>query len=264
MRGRRSRCHSPQTNCYDFLETLGNAAAERPDLEDEHFLKLCVDVARLAESEGFAVRRRERRDVFESPPPWMAAIWALMRMTHRRDDAFVGLLAKQIAQDEQALSTAANIALANHDKSDAKDRLHVQEADLDNCRVQFAENVAQAVDADRFFKMSSPGYVLLCFSSIAPASCPAIFSAIKKKDPTLDTFALELLAHAFDSVKGQTYSLVEPIERLTAFVDLEEPERHAKQRLADTTLGYPARAAWRSVIEKQSLYGVDGSASSRQ
>lgn len=94
---------------------------------------------------------------------------------------------------------------------------------------------------------------------MAPRKCRQVFSALKLLDPTLDGFALAMLSHSFDSIKGQRYSLHQNRSIVENYVSIEKLKRHAINRLADPTLDFPAKAAWRAVVEQTSFYGVDGS-----
>lgn len=63
----------------------------------------------------------------------------------------------------------------------------------------------------------------------------------------------------FDSNKGQIYKLPDDVERLEKYLPLDVLKSHATQRLKDKSMVYPAKAAWRAVIEGCRIYGKGGS-----
>ena len=43
------------------------------------------------------------------------------------------------------------------------------------------------------------------------------------------------------------------------YIAMDSLKQHAVERLNDGALDYPARAAWRAVVEGKAVYGKDGS-----
>ena len=103
------------------------------------------------------------------------------------------------------------------------------------------------------------GFILWALARAAPLECPAIFSALQLSDPTLDRFALHFLGGSRDSSKGTSYRLPRDSSLHDVYCPLADLKSHAAARLEDMNLKNPERAAWRSVVEGKSLYGVDGS-----
>ena len=103
------------------------------------------------------------------------------------------------------------------------------------------------------------GFIMWTMSRVAPEKCPAIFNALQVLDPTLDSFALCYLGGSWDSTNGTSYSLPRDESLQEVYCPLADLKSHATKRLHDASLQYPARAAWRSVVEGKRLYGVDGS-----
>jgi len=89
--------------------------------------------------------------------------------------------------------------------------------------------------------------------------CSELLSILKTSDPNLDRFALHFLSSSWDSSNGAAFSLPDEEFLVSAYCSLDDLKVHARQRLEDVDLGYPARAAWQSVVEGKSLYGFDGS-----
>ena len=101
------------------------------------------------------------------------------------------------------------------------------------------QNVLQASKSKDFFRLVNPGYILWVLSrTVPPQNCEKVYRTLLSADPTLDDFATHFLQHSYDSTKGQTYSLPDDIERLTAFCPLDEFKSHAISRLADEKLDY--------------------------
>lgn len=93
---------------------------------------------------------------------------------------------------------------------------------------------------------------------VAPKACPGLFDILKASDPTLDQFALYFLGGSWDSTKGESYRLPRDTSLHEVYCPLADFKSHATARLQDQNLQYPERAAWRSVVEGSSLYGIDG------
>lgn len=127
----------------------------------------------------------------------------------------------------------------------------------------FSQNVLKACHDDKFFSLANPGFILWTLGRVVPNDCSVVFQALKSNDPMLDKFALEFFRHSYDSTKGQTYSLPDDPGLLDSFCPLDEFMILAAARLTDDTLDYPARAAWKAVVEGKKLYAVDGSDANR-
>ena len=253
--------HLTVENCLDFLESLSDFVANRSDVTDSQLDTLAIDVARLVDSSSFAERRRNRQEPFDITP-WAAAIQALVTITRRRGPTIAGHIASIVASDEYSLSAAANLVLAADDRTEG-DPFHIPAEELDSCRREFAKHVVAAAAGSQLFLKSSADYILYCLAKVGSPHCKAVYEAISTNNRSLDQFALALLRHSFDSVKGQTFSLPTPIEVLTAYVPLDEFTNRARLRLADTTMEYPTRAAWECVIKGKPLNAEDGSEASR-
>jgi hypothetical protein len=167
--------------------------------------------------------------------------------------------------DDHALTLAALLVAGSYLAQESEDRdmlLLASEKQKASVLLTFGENVVSAAVANALMNKSDPGYVLWILGKTNPGdACQRVFAAIRAGDATLDSFALQLLKHAFDSSNGQTYALPEG-QVLESYCALDEFREHAQARLADVAMGNPARAAWRSVVENKTLYW-DGSESDR-
>ena len=123
----------------------------------------------------------------------------------------------------------------------------------------FTANAIESARIGHLLKKNNAGYILWTMARVAPEDCPALFSAFKKMDPTLDQFALHYLGGGWDSTNGSSYRLHRDETLHAVYCPLDEFKSHAEARLRDASLQYPERAAWRSVVESKCLYGVDGS-----
>lgn len=119
----------------------------------------------------------------------------------------------------------------------------------------YAANVLSAAKAGKLLTIANPGSVLWRLEDLAPEACPGVFSAIREIDPTLDSFALEILRKSFHTPGGQAYGLnkgsVEP------YCNIEELRAHAAQRIADG-VALPALAAWKSLVDGKTYFGKSG------
>jgi hypothetical protein len=247
-----------QDNCQDFLELLAQSVDDYSNLTNEQAHDVAVGIARLVECAPFVEARRSRSNVLQVPAQ-NTAIWAIQEIASKRGEAFIHLLTKDIACDTVALTVAADLALAAKDDSSSESKFQLPEEALAQYRDKFANNVELAIRDGKFFGKLNPGFILWCLSSAVPQKCAQTMSVLREAEPSLDNFALAFFSSAFDSTKGQRYAIPSSIERLTAFESLEVLEQHANERLADPSVQYPVRAAWRCLVERKSIYGVDGS-----
>ncbi len=248
-----------QQNCLEFLECLGDVAESTGATGVGDVERLCLDIARLADTEPFPARSQDRSELFRLPAEDVAlrAIRSVVR-TAAADRA--SMLAERIVVDPAGLTVAVELFAASYlvDRRDGDGLLCPPESETKLAKA-LADNVLGAAKAGRLLNTSSPGFVLWRLSSIAPEKCSEVFAALKAADASLDGFALAILGHRFDSTKGQRYSLPDDLSKVEAYCPLKALKQHAKKRLADPSLELPAKAAWRAVVEEKSIYGSDGS-----
>lgn len=249
-------------NCVPFLErlsTLVGALGEDVVLDME---PLAIALARIIETPPFVNRARARTEAFYLPAEAIAC-GAIAQVGKRLPPEDAALLAEKLITDPEALSVAVEIAVSSYieDRKDGSLRYESVRASKESkARVmaQFAENVERAAAAGELFNKENPGRILWVLPPLIPRRCKAIFRAIRQKDPNLDDFAMRLLGGSFDSVKGLYFEIPREVERWETYVSLDELRPHAECRLKDEALEYPARAAWRALIEGKTIYGKDG------
>ena len=251
-------------NCYAFVEMLGDIAKSLggegiTDLDD-----LCLAVAGLPEQPLFVERTRAGKESI-SLDAEDNALRAVFMLIQSLDAGRMEALAKQIAENSMTLSCAAEIVAQSYvpQRERYSQQLTAPSNSREDTLQAFAGNVLKAAKEDRLFLMSNPGFILWTLARCVPAACPAVFAAAKAVQPSLDSFALEFLGGTWDSNKGQSYRLPRDESLHSAYCLIDDFKAHAASRLEDTSLGYPAKAAWRSVVEGKSLYGVDGSETRR-
>ncbi len=248
-----------QQNCLEFLESLGDVAESTGAAGVSDVERLCLDIARLADSELFSIRSRDRSGFFR-----LSAEDVGLRAIRLIAKAAAGerstAIAFSIVSDPNALTVGTELfgrSFVTKEK-DKSELLCDPEAEL-KLAGKLSKNILAAAAADRLFTTCNPGFLLWRLKAIAPKICPKVFAAIKSADPTLDGFALAFFAHSYDSIKGQRYSLPDERAKLEAYCSLKTLQNHAKKRLADPTLQLPARAVWRAIVDEKSVYGIDGS-----
>lgn len=247
-------------NCLEFMEELGDVARSIEGGEIVDVEGLCVSIARLADAEPFTVRAKNRSAGFTLSPEAVAlrAIDLLVAATApERGPA----IAASLVKDKRSLTVAAQVIVFSYLSESSSHQRAVLGArgDKDELVKSFGANVLSAALEGSLLQGCNPGFILWSFARLAPGECPAVFDAIKEKDPSLDGFALEILRSSVDSHKGQAYGLPEEIAILEAYCTLDALRKHAQVRLSDHALDDPVRAAWKSVVERKSFYGVDGS-----
>lgn len=246
-------------NCMEFLESLGDMAIHVSQSTVLDAPTLCLAIARLVDSPPYPAQPRNYmswRQVKSN------ATQAINQIIHNLLTPEVGTsIATTVAQDELALSVAAEIltnSYLNERKEYRTDLECEQQAKTKNVE-KFANNVMKAAKTGQLFSSAHPSFILRTLAELAPKKCPQVFSAIHGRDQSLDSFAQEILKYSYDSHKGQIYSFPQKQSVIEIYCSSAVLREFATNRLADTTLLNPAKAAWRSVLEGKDIYGVDGS-----
>ena len=123
----------------------------------------------------------------------------------------------------------------------------------------FARNISDACEDGTLFTMANPGFILWTLARLCPEVCPDVYKALKTAESSLDKFALSFLQRTWSSSEGQTYGLPRDESLQSVYCSLDEFKTHAEERLLDTRLTNPTKAAWRCVVMGKELYGSDGS-----
>ena len=245
-----------ENNCFEFLEQIGNIAGNVGDSIVSDFPEVCLAVARLVDCPPFTNRAQKRHGVFSQRASTVArrTIDAIVEVVDAKRGAEV---AKGLVLHRQSISTAAEIVALSFLLEERPKSMLIASASTKAVLLKaFANNVLSAAADGSLMKLSQTSYVLWILSGTVPTKCKEVFLATKAHDPSLDQFAVEVLKNSYDSVKGQTLAV--DLEYLEKFVSIDEFKDHAKQRLSDSALKYPERAAWKTVVSDKRLYAVDG------
>lgn len=253
-----------QDNCIDFIEQLGNMAEGLATEVGVDAASLAKDIARLVDTQPFVRRASERHDAFVLRAD-RAAERAIGQLAKRLDEAEAGALAEHILCDRRSLSMAAALAATSFMAEDGESEgaLKAPADARDRALSAYASNVEESAKSGELFTMVSPGYALWVLTRLVPQRCKAVFLAVQHWEPSLDTFVEAMLRHSFDSNNGQKYRLPRERELLENFVALEDLKKLALERLKDEAMTYPLRAAWRAIVEENSIYGKDGTLARR-
>jgi hypothetical protein len=235
-------------NCLEFMELLGDVAeASAHDISD--LTELCLSVARLVDKEPF-VSRVKGRDGFFMPNPEDSALNTISSIAKAIDVRASASIAAAIVQAQDALTVAAELVGRSYVAAPNRANLLILDASAKEALLNtFATNVLMFARSNLLLNLSSPGFLLLTLARTVPGVCSQVFEALKARDPSLDQFATHVLRYSVDSTNGQTYRLPEKVALIEAFCPLEEFRKHAALRLADSQVTYPARAAWRAVLD---------------
>jgi hypothetical protein len=253
-----------QENCNEFLDLLGDVAES---LHGEGIIdieELCLSIARLPEQPLFVQRSNGHRKVLSFGAEGVA-LHTICMLLHATDERRMSAIAERISLDAETLSCAAEIVTRSYLPGREQGFQQISasaEAKAEILRT-FASNVLKASESGRLFEMNNPGFTLWTMARVVPSACPEIYKALQAEDHTLDKFALQFLGGRWDSTKGAVYSLPSDETLHSVYCPADEFKLHAAARLADQSLAYPAKAAWRSVVEGKSLYGVDGTEARR-
>lgn len=248
-----------QQNCLEFLECLGDVAESTAAAGVDDVERLCLDIARLADTEPFPARSQDRSGFFLLQAKDVA-VRAIRLVVNAAAADRASSVAERIVVEPEALTVAMELFAGSYlvDKEN-NEKLRCRLESKAKLADNLAKNILAAAKAGRLLTLGNPGFLLWRLSGVAPGECPKVFAAMQSVDPSLDGFALAILSHSFDSSKGQRYSLPDDRSKIEAYCSLKELKKHANKRLADQALQPPALAAWRAVVEEKSFYGVDGS-----
>lgn len=246
-------------NCDEFIDLIGEVGESLRGEGVADLDELCVSIARLVEKPLFVQRATSNRRALRLRIEDMA-LRAVSLLAGATDKGRIPAISKLIAMDSVALSCAAEVV--NRSCVTGRDRysegIELLAKDKGKVLRTFSENVLEAARLEMLLKMNHAGFILWTMARVAPQECPALFSVLRASDPTLDRFALYYLGGSWDSTKGNSYSLPRDASLHEVYCPLAEFKSHAAARLQDASLQYPERAAWRSVVEGKSFYGVDG------
>ena len=248
-------------NCLEFLESLGDMAKVITDLGMVDIEEISLSITRLVDQEPFLSRTKALGRFTLSPE--MVAENSVKQLIVAVDNKKETIVSSIIVQDPKSLTVAAEI-VANHylrTRERSRDQLLLPTSDNDKDALtrQWAHNILVAAQENWLLKTCTPGFILWTLARLFPQACPAVFQAIRDNEPSLDSFAMEILGSRFDSHKGQAYVLPKDLAVLEAYSSMDMLRAHAERRLLDHELAYPAKAAWRAMLENKSIYGKDGS-----
>jgi hypothetical protein len=255
-----------EDSCAPFLDCLGSVVeslGEDVMLDAE---PLAIALARLIEGPPFVSRAMNRNEVWLTSAEQLA-LSAIGAVGRRVTPEVAAAIAEKLICDAEALSIAIGVAFASYVENEkdegSDDPVRASPESKVRTTADLGKNLERAAAEGDFFKKVSPGRTLWFAPLLVPARCEALFRAIQQRDASLDSFALGLMEGGFDSVKGRYYAVPKEVERVEKYIAMDKLKRHAAERLKDETLGYPARAAWRAVVEGKAIYGKDGSIATR-
>ena len=255
-----------EESCAPFLDCLGSVVAALGDDVVLDAEPLSIALARLIEKPTFVSRARNRNEVWLASAEQLA-LFAIRAVGKRMAPAARADLAMKLICDAEALSIAVDVALASYaqDKKDegSDDGVRANQESKASALPELSKNLEHAAVSGAIFDKVNPGHILWCASLLVPSRCKALFRAIQQKDPSLDSFALGLMEGGFDSVRGRYYAIPKEVKRVEKYIAMDVLKQHAAGRLKEETLDYPARAAWRAVVEGKAVYGKDGSIANR-
>lgn len=248
-----------ERNCREFLERLGDMSSSI-DFATIDLAETSLAIARLVDEEPVLASTQEPK--FFSPSVVYLVERTVERLVIAADSRRISEIASSIVKDPDSLTMARRILARSYLKesersTDQELRTPVEEQVILSER--FALNVQAAASDNRLLKIGEPGSVLWTLARLAPQSCPQVFEATMNHDPSLDGFAMAILGSVFVSGIGQAFQVPSEPGLIDAYCPLEDLRALARRRLDDSSLEYPARAAWRSLLEEKSIYGMDGS-----
>lgn len=247
-----------EENCEEFISLLGEVGESLRGEGITDLDELCLSIARLVEQPLFLARTASSREALRFQVD-DTALRSVRLMVMAMDKDRFPAISELIATDSLALSCAAEIVSRSYVRDRVSDDMRLPTESKAAVLRAYSDNVLEAAKTGVLLNKIQSGFILWTMSRVAPEKCPAIFNALQALDPTLDRFALCYLGGSWDSTNGTSYSLPRDKSLQEVYCPLVDFQSHAAERLQDPSLQYPARAAWRSVVEGKSFYGVDGS-----
>lgn len=241
-------------NCLGFLDLLGDIVKSTTPEKASDLNDLCLAIGRLLDKPPTSLLR-DSRGFFTVSADALAMSAIENLITTSGQDA--NEIAHLITADPASLSMAAFVVNRGLFAPKEDHKLVCNPQAHNPAAEAFAENAINSAEDGSLWSKYDPSRVLWTIMRAAPGKAKQMFAALQRQDPTLDKFALFFLKHAYSSDGGQSYCLPDDsaVENLAS---LQTLIAHARARLEDKTVGYPVRAAWRSVVEEKALYG-DGS-----
>lgn len=254
-------CQSLSTqNCLEFLEGLGDVIESTRAAGVEDVDRLCLDLARLADSRPFSELSQDRTNLSFRLHAEDVALRAMRTLVKVAAPERATEIAETIVSDPYAVTVAVQLFTDNYLAERDRDAvLRCPSGARAKLSTVLSKNVLAAAKEGRLLNASNPGYVLWRLSEFAAKRCPEVFAALQSIDPSLDGFAMAILGSGSDSVKGRYYSLPDDLGKITAYCSIDSLRQHAERRLSDPAVQLPSRAAWQSVLDGKKVYAVDGS-----
>ena len=240
-------------NGLAFLESLGDVAASFEESGVADLQGLCISISRLVDVWGTAAAAASH------VRPDFAAVRAIGSLIQTVAPSERPRIAQAIVQDDSSLSIAMHVTMTSSLEGNIEGALQYPAEKVKELRTEFARNCLKAARNGALLSACAAPIILQKLPTFANDQCPAVFKALRDVDASLDSFALCILRENFDSYKGQIYAIGSEADVITTYVPIDELRRHAVVRLSDQSLGLPARAAWKALVEGRRIYGKDGS-----
>lgn len=242
-------------NCIEFLRLIGEVLEVQPSLVTDS-MAVCVDLARFADSVVFVERKQRGRDDMLSRSPERIAMQVVGDLANDQgQDATT--IADAIVTQPDTLSLSAILLGESYLRTDEDDTpaLACGLGDRQRLVEGFAKNVLRAAQAGTLLQVVNPAIVLWRLAQLSPQSCPPVFDAIRTHDPSLDSFVLEVVRHAYHNPGGQSYALDEG--SVAPYCDIGDLRAQARLRISEN-VGLPTLAAWKAVAHGKAYFGKSG------
>jgi hypothetical protein len=120
----------------------------------------------------------------------------------------------------------------------------------------FVNNVLPVARNERFWDLALPSRILKTATQASPEYVKRLFSQIQQHDPKLDRFVQAVFFAGSSSAGGDYYEMNEAANGVayTKFCSINDFKKLAESRLSDSTLIFPARAAWMAVASGKKIF----------
>lgn len=237
-------------NCREFLELLGDVSRHLEENTVGDLENLCISLARLVDAPFFV--SLANRDRFF--PPMLTAENVISKIIANVDEGKRDAICPKIVKDEKCISLAVRVCRLSYLPNEEEILLPVSDGDKEELLDILADNILSAAREGNLLNFGNIRFVLSSSAKLIPKICQNIFLVFEKSTQALDGFAVEILHRSTHSYGERAYGLPSDISELEAYCSLEKFRKIAQGRLADTSLDFPARAAWKSVVEGASFY----------
>lgn len=242
-------------NRQAFLASLRETSSKLINTDDLDLTSCCIAIACLTENK--IINPVLADNYLTSQPALILIEKIIIDLIMNSSPQDIGTIAEEIIKSEASLFLTSKILHDSYISTPTKRKvLLTSTPHKESFSSTYESHLEKKIEDETIFETAGAFTILYTLSEISPDKCPIIFDIIKRSQTMLDSFALCFFKKSNDTYKGAAYTFPDNTTILEKFCSIEEIELLAEKRVIKTN--YPAKAAWRVVLEKSYIYGKDG------